>query len=581
MNNPHPADIPTFNPNSFGTDHQFARIGAGEIGAKASGLLSLHEDFLPRLKELQSDSLKIEVPGFVVIASEVFVQFMERNRLWDLVNEGTSDSQIARAFQEGELPGEFRDELRKVVAVLKTPLAVRPSSVLEASGDFNFAGIYSTKIIPNAEDNPNSRYRSLAAAVKLVWASTFSRGAVIARRAAGETSESERMAVLIQEVFGTRHGSRFYPTCSGIVRSYNYYPCLGSVPSDGAISLALGLGKTIVDGGYVWSACPARPLAPPPFKNTKDLLNHTQTTFWAVDLDGPATPNPTSPGECLERAGLGDAEADGALKFLVSTYDAGSDRLESGLSARGPRALTFAPLLGSRSFPFNDFVNRLLETSREAVGGEAEIEFSAVIDSERGIPMRIGLLQQRPLAASDEQFTVQAEDLTADGLVVASDNALGNGCRTDLEDIVYLRPDNFDRNSTPAMINEIEAVNRGLVEQGRHAILIGFGRWGTSDPRWGVPISWEQISATRVVVEAMLPDTPPQLNQGSYFFYQLLSSRVLYLSVDPEGPHVIAWDWLDNQPSVWEGRYVRQIRLPNALEVLVDGTSGRGLIRHK
>lgn len=570
--------IAPFDPNSFGPENPFARIGSGEIGAKALGLLELHSEVLPRLQSEALPDLTMEVPRFVVVASEVFEEFMERNRLWDLIAEDPTPSQISRAFQEGELPSAIREELRSVVATIRSPLAVRPSSVLEAAGDFNFAGIYSTKLIPNCEESEKARYRRLSSAIKLVWASSFSGAAVTARRAAGEAIDSESLAILIQEVFGSRRGNRFYPMLSGIVRSYNYYPCLGAQPGDGAVALALGLGKTIVDGEYVWSACPSRPQAPPPFKNTKDLLDHTQTTFWSIVLGDPPAPNPTRASEFLIRGGLSDAESDGALKFLVSTYDPGSDRLDPGLSPAGPRALTFAPMLASRTFPFNDFVDRLLSIIRDVTGGEAEVEISADLDPEHGIPMKIALLQHRPLQAVDERFTVEKEELTADGILASSDSALGNGRRADLTDVVYLRPSVFDRNATPAMVNEIEAVNRGLVEQGRHGILIGLGRWGTSDSRWGVPVNWAQISATRVIVESTLPDTPPELSQGNYFVYQLLSSQVLCLSVDPDGPCAIDWEWLDAQPSVWEGRYVRQIRAETPFEVKVDGTTGRGVI---
>ncbi len=572
--------VPKFDPETFGSKHSIARLGAGSIGGKAVGLQQIENQILPRFDTARFEGVSVRVPRAVVIATEVFAEFMDRNRLWKTVQEGLPDSQIALDFQRAELSERLREQLRGVLAVVRNPLAIRPSSYLEDAHQRAFSGIFTSKMIPNTEASDEARYRRLSGALKLAWASTFFSGAVVSRRAAGLADDAEQMAVVIQEVTGARHDGRFYPTISSLARSYNHYPVPGNKREDGVVSLALGLGKTISDGDHVWSYCPHRPLAPPPYKSTGDLLNFTQTSFWAVNVGDPPPPDPVRETACLVRAGLGDAEADGSLDFLASTYDPASDQVRSGLSGSGPRALTFAPLLESRSIPFTPLMENLLELSCRVVNGEAEIEIAANLDRRHGLPMEVAFLQMRPMLTPGERSPVQEVDLGAPEIVVASDNCLGHGSRDDLTDVVYLRPQNFDRGATRMMASELDAVNRGLVEEGRHGIFIGLGRWGTTDDRFGVPVAWGQISAARVIVEATLPDAPASLSHGTHFFHRLLSNRVLYMSVEHDGKGRIDWDWLDQQESIWESRNVRHVRVAAPLEVRIDCATRFGLIRH-
>jgi hypothetical protein len=355
----------------------------------------------------------------------------------------------------------------------------------------------------------------------------------------------------------------------------------GNSREDGVVSLALGLGKTISDGDHVWSYCPHRPLAPPPYKSNGDLLKYTQTAFWAINVGDPPPPDPLRETTCLLRQGLGDAEADGTLNFLASVYDASSDQFRSGLGDRGPRALTFAPLLESKTIPFTPLMEALVEASCNVVNGEAEIEIAANLEVEHGLPMEVAFLQVRPMLTPGERSPVEKCDLESKQIVVASDNCLGHGSREDLVDIVYLRPQNFDRGATRMMASELDAVNRGLVEEGRHGIFIGLGRWGTTDDRFGVPVKWGQISAARVIVEATLADAPTSLSHGTHFFHRLLSNHVLYMSVEHDGEGRIDWDWLDDQEAVWESRNVRHVRVTDPLDVRIDCATRYGLIRRR
>jgi hypothetical protein len=575
------AGVPRFDPETFGSEHRFARIGTGSVGGKAAGLRQIQEQILPRFEDSRFDDVEVLVPRAVVIATDVFDEFVERNRLRRVALHDAPDSEIAVAFQRGELTAAVRRELRRLLDLVQVPLAVRPSSFLEDAEQRPFAGLYTSKMIPNAEDNLDARYRRLANAIKLTWASTFFENALLSRRAAGLADDAEKMAVVIQEVFGERFNGRFYPTLSAVARSYNHYPTPGNKREDGVVMLALGLGKAITDGEHVWSYCPHRALAPPPFKSTAELLEYTQTSFWAVNLGESPPETHGREAASLVRCGLGDAEADGTLSFVASTYDPAADQLRAGIASSGPRALTFAPLLESRTIPFTPVLEQLLELACNANNGEAEVEIAAVLDRERALPMQVGVLQVRPMLTPGERTPIEEGELEAENVLVASDNCLGQGARGDLTDIVYLRPQHFDRGLTKMIATELDAVNRGLVEEGRRGIFIGHGRWGTTDDRFGVPVRWGQISTARVIVEVPLPDSPANLSHGTHFFHRLLSHRVLYMSVEPEGHGRVDWEWLDAQEAIWEGRHVRHVRVEAPLDVRIDCANRRGMIRRR
>jgi hypothetical protein len=515
-----------------------------------------------------------------VLTTEVFDSFIDHNQLADIVSSDLPNDRIAHAFQRAELPAEHVGDLRGLISNVHTPLAVRSSSLLEDDLDHPFAGVYGTKMIPNNEIEEDARFTRVDEAVKFVFATTFFAEARAYLASIGLPRAAEKMAVIIQEVVGQRSDDRFYPCVSGVARSHNFYPTGHAKASDGVVTLALGLGKTIADGGLSWSYSPAYPKAPPPFNDVGDLLKNTQTHFWAVHMGLPPEHDPIRETEYLVNPGLAEAEADGALRYLVSTYDPGSDRLNPGLDTRGPRALTFAPLVGSRLLPFNDLLKRLLELSEAAIGGAVEIEFAINLDRRDALPARVGFLQVRPMMVGVERTEVAPEDLHGEFVLLASDTVLGNGERNDIEDVVFVRPDAFEPKETPDIARELERINRTLIDDGRRYVLIGFGRWGTSDPSLGVPVVWGQISGARVIVEATLPEVQPDLSQGSHFFHNLLSFHVLYLSVVHHGPYRIDWDWLQRQPVVQSSDHVTHVRLGQVLDIRVDGSDGRGVIRH-
>jgi len=572
-------DIPRFDREFFDAKNTFTRIGSGALGGKASGLLRVREEILSRLDPKELPYIEVSVPTATVLTTELFDSFIRRNHLEDIAGSDLADDRIAHAFQQAELPAEHVGDLRALISCVHTPLAIRSSSLLEDDLEHPFAGVYGTKMVPNNEIEEDARFNRLVEAVKFVYATAFFAEAKAYLASIGQPRGEEKMAVIVQEVVGQRAGDRFYPCVSGVARSHNYYPTGHAKAEDGVVTLALGLGKTIVDGGLSWSYSPAYPKAPPPFNDLGELLKNTQTLYWAVHMGDPPPYDPIRETEHLVQPGLAEAEADGVLRYLVSTYDASSDRLNPGLDIRGPRALTFAPFLGSRLLPFNDLVKRLLELSEDALDGPVEIEFAINLDRQDALPARVGFLQVRPMMVGGERIDVSESDLFADDVVLSSKNVLGNGHCSDLEDVVFIRPDAFEPAETPAIAKELEDINRCLVADGRRYVLIGFGRWGTSDSSFGIPVAWGQISGARAIVEATLPDVQPDLSQGSHFFHNLLSFRVLYLSVEHRGPHRIDWDWLARQPVVQSTAHVTHIRLPAPLDIRVDGAGGRGVIR--
>ncbi len=569
--------FPRFDRRFFEADQDFTVIGSGELGGKALGLAAarriLEEAFPPDVVP----GVRVTIPRLTVLGTDVFEQFMARNNLYELALADLPDARIAHAFVQAELPPMFVGDLRALVSEVRTPLAVRSSSRLEDALQHPFAGVYATKMIPNNAAEVGERFRRLGEAIKLVWASTFFRDARGYMRAIDQSPADERMAVVIQEVIGERFGPRFYPVVSGVIRTHNYYPRGPAAAEDGVVNLALGLGKTIVDGGVSWTYSPRFPHHPPPFGSARALLKNTQTRFWAVSME-PAPYDPIDEAESLVQPGLDAAEWDDVLRYTASTYDPASDRLTLGTGCDGPRVLTFGRMLELGDVPLNDVVVRLAAQCREALQAEVEIEFAMTLDRRNGVPARFGFLQVRPMLVARDDVGVTAADLASDRGLVASEFTLGNGTSNAIRDVVYLKPEVFEARHTPAIAREIETLNRNLAGDAAGYLLIGFGRWGSSDPWLGVPVRWPQISGARVIVEATLPQMNVDASQGSHFFHNMISFQVLYFTVRHDGGGVIDWAWLDRQPAAFETRFLRHVRLGAPLEIRVDGRHGRGVV---
>ncbi|MFI5180375.1 MAG: PEP/pyruvate-binding domain-containing protein [Thermoanaerobaculia bacterium] len=569
--------LPPFDRNVFWGADSLTRIGSGPPGGKAAGLIRL-QDGLPSHVDGGAYPLRIAIPSATVITADQFEFFLDENGLWDVALSGAADDEIARAFLRGSLPGDLAGNLRALVRHVHSPLAIRSSGLLEDAREHPFAGVYATKMTPNDQFDVGLRFRRLVEAVKFVWASTFFRTARAYRETIGAAPREERMAVIVQEIVGVRRGPRFYPDLSGVARSYNFYRFGAARPEEGVAHLALGLGRTIVEGEASWAYCPAHPRVRRPYGTLGELLRNSQTSFWAVRMGPPPVEDPLRETEYLVKAGFEEAEEDESLRFTASTLDAGSDRLVPGAERSGPRLLDFAPLLALEEFPVNAAIRTLLAHAERVDGGPVEIEFAATFHPREDPPGRLGLLQVRPLVVSTE--TVDLDAPRPPGLIplVTSGTVLGNGVVDGIEDLVYLRPDAVGTRSFAGAASEVAEVNRTLLADRRPFVLIGFGRWGSADPWLGIPVAWGDVGGARVLVEAALAERSIELSQGSHFFHNISSFRVSYFSVPAASAGAIDWGWLSSRPALRETSWLRHVRLPEPLRVEVDGRSGRGII---
>jgi hypothetical protein len=556
----------------------FTYIGKGEPGGKAAGLASIKASLEQAFPGGSFQDIRISIPRMTVLLTGVFEEFMELNNLYEVARSEIEDERLAHMFLKAELPPTVVGDLLSLISSIHEPLAVRSSSLLEDSLYHPFAGVYETKMIPNNQPDPESRFRRLVEAIKVVYASTYFRAARQYFRGIGADIGEERMGVIIQEVVGHRFGERYYPTISGVARSYNFYPMGNADPQEGVVNLALGLGKTIVDGGRVWSYSPALPRAMPPYATISELLKATQTRFWSVFMGTPREYDPIRETEYLYDGSLSEAEQDGTLQYVCSTYDAASDRLRMGSSGVAPRLVDFSPVLQGRITSLNELLRQLLELAEKKVGEEVEIEFALAFDPHRQRESRFGFLQARPMVVSSRGAMVDLENFDKEKSLIYSERAMGNGVLNDLRDVLYVRPETFRAEHTRQISSEVERFNASLLEAETPYVLIGFGRWGSADPWLGIPVRWGQISGARVIVETTLEQMNPDLSQGSHFFHNMTSLGVLYLSVPDPHKHPIDWAWLEGQETVRETEHVRHVRCEHPLSVWVDGRSGKGLI---
>jgi hypothetical protein len=546
--------------------------GREELGGKAQGLFSVRR-VLADINAVGFKNLTVDVPEMTVLGTSVFDAFIQRNQLAEIAASDLPDERIAHAFQQADMPFEVLGELRSLIQNWITPLAVRSSGLLEDTTHRPFAGVYLTKMIPNNQPDAETRFQKLIEAVKFVWASTFFKIAKDYCKATELNICAEKMAVILQEIVGKRYHTRFYPELSGVARSYNYYPVKPARTSDGVVNLALGLGKTIVDGDRSWIYSPAFPGMPMPFESTEEMLNETQTEFWTVNMGEPPEYNPIKEAEYMKKENLSTAERDGVLENLVSTFDPQSERMVLGTGTRGPRALTFAPLLTLNDIPFNRLMRTLLGRCETELGCPVEIEFAMTFD-----PHRLGFLQVRPMLVPVEELEIATEDLSAPHILIASETVLGNGLVEDIRDVVYVIPERFDLSLTKSIAEELDAFNHKLLAEKRQYLLIVFGRLGTVDPWLGIPVTWGQICGARVIVEATQDNVKVELSQGSHYFHNIINLGVMHFSMPFTSPYRIDWDWLAGQTVVEEKRNTRHVRLSAGLRVIVDGRSGRGIV---
>lgn len=572
------AKIPVFDRDLFGSRETFTRIGEGSIGGKATGLFYIKDKILSEIDLSRYNNIVVDIPVMTVLATDVFDEFMELNDLYTQIEKEDSDERIAHTFIQADFPGQYLGDLRGLVEKVKQPLAIRSSSLLEDAINHPFAGVYGTKMIPNNQPDADSRFKKLIEAIKFVYASTFFREAADYITVTGKEVKDEKMAVIIQEVVGKKYGENYYPNISGVGRSYNFYPFGHAEPEDGVLVFALGLGKTIVDGGKTWSISPRYPKQPPPYKSTQDILKQTQSEFWAVYMGQTKNFDPLKEAEYLAVNNIEQAEYDDTLRYICSTYVAANDKIVMGCGNKGPRVLDFAPLVRLNEIPVVDVITEIMNQCKKALDADVEIEFAVTIKNNE--PTRLGMLQVRPMKITGTDIEISEDDLKAPDLLLSSGRVLGNGLIDDVTDIVYVKHDNFKAANTPKIALDVADINRRLYQENRKYLLIGFGRWGSSDPWLGIPVVWSQIANARVIVEATLPDMDVELSQGAHFFHNLTSFEIFSFSIHHSETHHINFDWLNRQPAVSETEFVRHLRLEQPVIIKANSQKNLGVIHH-
>ena len=569
-------DGATFDPGST-----LARIGGGSLGGKARGLgfvNTLLRDF--GLRDRFPD-VRISVPPAVILATDVFDEFLESNGLRDKALSSTEDVGLTRRFLAARrFPRRARMQLDEYLNLTRVPLAVRSSTLLEDSQYHPFAGVYATYMIPNNDPDPHVRLRHLIATIKRVYASTYYQRAKQYMKATGYRFEEEKMAVVIQRIVGAAHGRRFYPEISGVARSYNFYPVPPQKGEDGTVSVALGLGRLIVEGGVVVRFTPKYPKHLVQFSSVEDTLRNSQKEFFALDLEGGLIP-PTATDDVLQkRHPIETAEADGTLAYVGSTYLREDETIVDGTSRPGKRLVTFAPILRHGLSPLPAILEMMLDFGSSGMGTPVEIEFAATMSVPAGQPVEFALLQIRPLVLNTEPVTIHPDEVDPARLVCWSRNVLGNGVLRDIRDIVCVDVRRFERSRSADVAAEVSVFNQELVEERRPYLLIGVGRWGSLDPWLGIPVRWDQISGARVIVEASLRDIAVEPSQGSHFFQNITSFMVGYFTVglDATGGF-LDWDWLLGQTPAASLVYTRHLRFADPLLVTIDGQQRCGVIR--
>lgn len=578
---PHRGTLTRFDRHFYSPAERFTYIGSGELGGKAHGLARIKGILDSKFRDAFAPAVEVSIPALTVVTTELFDLFMKENDLYEIAYSGERDDLVAHAFQRGFLSVQLSGDLRALVEQVRAPLAVRSSSLLEDAMFEPFASVYATKMVPNNQPDADTRFRKLAEAIKFVYASTFFRSARNYMKATHHATIDEKMAVVVQEVVGSRFGDRFYPHVSGVLRSYNFYPVGYAKPEEGIAELALGLGRTIVDDGVSWAFSPRYPRIDPPFKSLRDMLKHTQTRLWAVNMGRPPEYDPIKETEYLVQCGIDEAEYDGSIRHLASTYVPADDVVEMGIESRGPRVIDFSPILKAGLLPLPELLRSLKETCEDMLGAMVEVEFAMTLDRERCAPARFGFLQVRPMVVSTAAVDVAEEELAGERVLLSSETVLGNGSLDTIRDVVYVDPDRFDVGKSRDIAAEIERMNGSLVEARRPYLLIGFGRWGTTDPLGGIPVDFGQISGAAAIVEASLPNLPFTLSQGSHFFHNVTSFKILYFSVRHHEGRGIDWDWLRRRGRRCDGAYASRVELDAPLLVKVDGRTGRGVILHE
>ena len=573
--------ITDFNKELFDSKNSFARIGGGSLGGKARGLgfiNTLINDYGIRDR---FEGVEITVPSAVVIATDVYDHFLEVNHLESFALNEPDDRTIIKKFLEAQyFPLDILKKLRDFLEIITEPLAIRSSSLLEDSQFQPFAGVYETYMLPNNNPDIEIRLQELLECIRCVFASTFFKAAKDYMKVTAYRLEEEKMAVIIQRLVGAPHDERFYPDFSGVAKSFNFYPVPPQKSTDGIALAALGLGKTVVDGGNCVRFCPKYPRHLLQFFSTKETIKNAQQFFYALNLNGRLMhTSDDNPEEMVVKYELAISEKDQTLNYVGSTYSQENDSVYDGISRKGSRVVTFAPVLKHDVFPLAEILNILLELGSWGMGASVEIEFAVNMRVPAGKPKEFAMLQMRPLVISREIEELEVDNVEKDDLICQSAQVLGNGATNDIYDIIMVDIGTFDRGKSRDVAMEVSRLNTEMLEQKRPYILIGVGRWGSLDHWLGIPVTWDQISGASVIVESGFKDFNVTPSQGSHFFQNITSFKVGYFTVN-EYDHLgfINWDWLNELKPEKELKFTKHLRFEEPINVRINGHQNKGII---
>ena len=572
--------ITDFKKETFDPTVSFARIGGGSLGGKARGLGFVNLLINHRGITHRFEGIEVDVPPAVVIGTDVFDQFLAENDLHSFALNCVDDREITRRFMEAEyFPAEVVRALTDFLELMPCPLAVRSSSLLEDSQYHPFAGVYETYMIPNNHSDPSVRLQELIRTIKRVYASTFYQSAKDYIQVTTYRLEEEKMAVIVQKMVGLQHADRFYPDFSGVAKSYNFYPIPPQKSSDGIMCVALGLGKTIVDGGNTVRICPKYPMQMVPFSSAEETLENSQLYFYSLELNREPVGVLETHDILLVQHGLDVAEEDGTLTRVGSTYSPENDAIYDGVARTGIRMVTFAPILKNKIFPLPQIAELLLDLGKWGIGTPVEIEFAVNMSILSDVPKQFGVLQIRPMVLGREAEILNVEDAEPADLVCRSHQVMGNGIIRNLYDMVVVDIHRFDRARSRDVALEVAQLNGKLISEKRPYLLIGVGRWGTLDPWLGIPVKYDQICGARVIIEAAMKDVPVSPSQGSHLFQNITSFMVGYFTIHSKrGEGFLDWDWILQQQPIEQKQFVKHLRFDYPLIVKMNGHLNKGII---
>ena len=569
--------VAVYQKDRFDEYSNFARIGDGSLGGKGRGLAFIGA-MVKRYPKLESDNFAVNIPKTVVICTDIFDEFMETNELYPVALGDADDETILRYFLRASLPSRLIEDLMAFFDVVKSPIAVRSSSLLEDSHYQPFAGIYSTYMVPKIEEKYDM-LRTVSDAIKAVYASVFYKDSKAYMTATSNLIDQEKMAIVLQEVVGSRYNDHFYPTMSGVARSLNFYPIGNEKAEDGIANIALGLGKYIVDGGQTLRFSPRHPHSILQMSTMDFALRETQTRFYALDLKNMAETFSVDDAFNLVKLGLKDADAEGSLKYIVSTYDPYDQIIRDGYYPGGRKILSFVNILQHDVFPLADTLDQILRIGQQEMGRPVEIEFAVNMDPSDHTRATFYLLQIRPIVDNKE---IMDEDLSLvknEETILSSTSVLGHGIVGDVQDIIYVKTGAFNSSNNQLIAYEIEKMNRSFTDQEKGYVLVGPGRWGSSDSWLGIPVKWPHISNARVIVECGLENYRVDPSQGTHFFQNLTSFGVGYFTVNPfKGDGWFDEAFLNAQPAVEETEYLRHVHFDAPITIKMDGKKSLGVV---